>query len=72
MGSALEEVNIDDKLFYDSKGKRKTRLEPPLVLEKSCFSSTCISGAWLAKSEKHATLDLQVLNSSLMLGIEMT
>ena len=28
--------------------------------------------AWLAQSVEHVTLDLRVLSSSLMLGIEMT
>ena len=29
-------------------------------------------GTWLAQSEEHATLDLGVVNSSSMLGVEIT
>ena len=29
-------------------------------------------GAWLAESEKHVALDLRVLSSSSMLGVEIT
>ena len=44
----------------------------PKIWKQTEYSSIDEWGAWLAQSVKHVTLDLRVVSSSPMLGIELT